>query len=242
MKITQVSVLDKILPCAGRNYCIGRITDFVGSIPDELGALIYPEGKERLTSVPENAVGTSCENMGAMYIFLDDITKEDDTYRNLRIVESVDDFLSPFDLPEEIKKEFAEFFFGVRAENAGLSMATFELEDNDDPNKITNGFCFYSMEELAYISDEGTTTPTEMFDPNKLSSITTDTPIQMLFAQTLEKGVDVFNRLHYYDKAKEIAELIKNIEFINEMGEKSPLNITAVEKLISNIKDNIRIR
>ena len=238
MKIEGIYVLDKTLPCAGRNYGIAKITAFSGDLPEELQKLVYPEGKQRMTKVPETA-SEAIANMGSIYIFVNYIGESPETGAQFDIVESIDSFISQFEFADDMKEEFVNYFFGVRGATVGLAMCNFELEDSESDTKV-NAVCFYSADEMKYINSEATN-PNELFDPNRIASIAADSPIQMVFAEALTKGVDLYNKINYFDKAKDIAKMISSISFINEMGVKGPLNITAVEKLMSNVKDNIYI-
>lgn len=238
MKITGIYVLDKTLPCAGKNYGIAKITDFSGELPDELKKLVYPEGKERLTKIPDSA-SEVMSNMGSVYIFVNYLGESPETGAQFDIVESIDSFVSQFEFVDDMKKEFIDYFFGVRGRTAGIAMCNFELEDSESGTKM-DAVCFYSLDELIYINSEATS-PLEIFETSKIASIVADSPIQMVFAEALTKGVDLYNKVNYFDKAEELAKAISSITFINEMGVKGPLNITAVEKLLSNIKDNIHI-
>lgn len=238
MTIEGIYVLDKTLPCAGKNYGIAKITAFGGELPEELKKFVYPEGKQRLTRVPESA-SEAIANMGSIYIFVNYLGESPETGAQFDIVESIDSFVSQFEFADDMKAEFINYFFGVRGKTVGLSMCNFELEDTESGAKM-DAVCFYSEDEMAYINSDATS-PDEMFEPNKIAAIASDSPIQMVFAEALTKGVDLYNKVNYFDKAEELAKAISSITFINEMGVKGPLNITAVEKLLSNVKDNIHI-
>lgn len=242
MKVTGIYVLDKTLPCCGKTYGIARITDIEGELPEELKVLVYPDGKEKIDHGGASSTGGgTLDNVGAMYVFVEDITEEDSD-ATFRIIPSPEDFIDPFDFEEkDFRENFIKFFFEQKAEDAHMKSTIVKL-DPDENGVIDDAFIFYSLEEVAYISTDGIEKPFEFFDASKLASLKTDVAIKMIFAQTMSRAVDSFNKFNYYDKAKNIAEIISSIEYIGEQGVRGPLNLTAVEKLFSNVKDNIRVR
>lgn len=245
MVIEGIYVLEKFLPCAGRDYCVARVTKYSGELPEEFAGLVYPSEenlrKERLTPMVDD-MADDMKARGAMYVFVEAVPVEGSDDREFRVVDSVDDFLSPFNFPEDTKNLFVEHFFGTRANMLGIKMGYMDLEDPEN-GTTSKSFYFYSVDELEYIkSDYHTPEAFPGLGAEQIAGYRADNPVLMTFAEAMTKGVNIFNDIHYHQKAVEIAEIISNIRYINDKGEVGPLNFTAVENLFSNIKDNIRIR
>lgn len=245
MRITGIKAISNLLPCGGRDYCVARITGTEGDLPEELQQLIYPEGKERLTDIEGIPNTSPWSRLAATYIFVERVSTTEDGYQNFRIMDSMDDFLTPFEFEEPLKSQFVEFCFKTRAAQTEIEMVEFDLDDEDANHNpiVKKSFLFYSLAEKSYIlSDINEVDELMMSMERERFALAKDHGgINMIFAQAMEKGVDIFNNVNFHEKAKEIANQISQIIYIDDMGNKSHLNVTAVENFLSNIKDNIRI-
>lgn len=252
MLISCIHVLGATLPIAGRTFGIARVTDVDGEIPAELTAATYksPEGVKikRVTAAPSDlkAENSQLEDMMALYVVVEEIRKNDTP--EWRIVETIDDFLAALDFPDNVKADYAGFFLGVRSKKAGLANFTFDLED-DETHEVTPCMGWYNSYEEYYINTQKSViekagSPVsvgEILDINQASDLMADGQIQILFGEMMDKTVDLYNGLNYYNYADIIAEQISKITYISESGVKGPLNMTAVEKLFSNVKDRLLI-
>lgn len=245
MKITGINALGNCLPCGGVEYCVARITNTEGDIPEEISSLVYPDEKERLTSaegIPENSPWLK---LPAAYIFVERSSITQEGYQNFRLMDSVEDFLNPFELDDSLKKDFENYCFEIRAQQANVKMVTYDLDDEDDDGiPVTKkSFLFYSTAETSYILSDVKEVDELMMsmERERFAAAQSDAGVKMVFAHTMEKGVSIFNDIHYHQKAQIVADLISDIIYINEAGIKGHLNITAVENFISNVKDKIRI-
>lgn len=246
MRITGIKALNSCLPCGGREYCVARITNSEGDIPEELQQMIYPEGKERLTDAEGIPETSPWSKLGAAYIFVERTSITQEGYQNFRLMDSIDDFISPFEFEEPLKSQFVDYCFVTRAQQADVTMIEFDLDDEDDNGNpiVKNSFLFISVAEKSYILSKDVNEVDALImglERERFAAAKQDGGIGMLFAHIMEKGVNIYNDINYQQKAEDIANQISNIIYINELGEKSHLNITAVENLLSNIKDKIRI-
>lgn len=245
MRITGIKVVSDILPCGGRDYCVARITGTKGDLPEELQQLIYPDGKERLTDIEGIPDTSPWSRMAAAYIFVERVSMTEDNFQNFRVMDSMNDFLTPFEFEEPLKDQFVEFYFNTRAQQAEITMTGFDLDDEDEDGNliIKKSFLFYSLAEKSYILSEVNEVDELMMsmERERFALTKNHSGVNMIFAQALEKGVNIYNDINFHKKAKEIADQISQIIYIDDMGNKSHLNVTAVENFLSNIKDNIRI-
>lgn len=237
--IADVQLLDKTLPIVGKRYGVGRITKLEGDIPPEVQALVYSDGVEKVSPLPEEVGYMS--KVGAIYVFLEITTdEEDDSKISLRIIENYDDFLSPFEFPESTRNEFEEHFLGTRLGAAQLQDFEFDVADEDAEGGVTKCKAFYNITEMAYIAS-GATELNQFFSGDKVAELKANSPVMMIFAESLTKGIDVYNQINFYDKAKDFARQIEDITAINQDGEKTTLTFSAVKGFFDMIMDNLRV-
>lgn len=235
--ITGIQLLGDPLPIAGKQYCVGRVTGITGSIPDEFAALKYPVGKEHIVPIQVDNV---MKDIGNVYLFVE-ILPAEGNMANFRIIENYEDFLSPFEFTKEQMSTFEEYFLDKRCADAMVKHFTFDVEDDTAPSGSTKCIAFFNIEEMAYISSEVTALQ-EFFRPDKLSSLQSDTPIRMVFADSLTRAIDVYNQINFYDKARDIGAIIKSITAINQDGEKNSLTLAAVDDLFTMVRKEIRVK
>lgn len=236
-KITNIQLLGEPLPIVGKQYGVGRITGIAGDIPTEFAGMIYSEGKEKVSPIN---VDNPMQNIAAVYLLVE-ILPAEDNLANFRIIENYDDFLSPFEFPDKQRGEFEQYFLNKRCDDALVKHFSIQVEDEDAPNGVTTCIAFINIEEIAYIGSEANTLK-EFFVPNKLASLQSDTPVRMVFADSLTRAIDVFNQINFYDKAKTIGDIIRNIQAINQDGVKDNLTVAAVDDLFTMVRKEIRIK
>ena len=237
-KITNIQLLGEPLPIVGKQYGVGRITGIEGELPLEIKAMRYKDAKEKISPIDTTNM---MADFGAIYLFVEIIPAEDGMV-NFRIIENYGDFLSPFEFPEEQVKQFEEYFLNKRCADAMIKNFSFEVEDEDAADGVTTCIAFYSIEEMAYIGSPEASAPNMMFRPDKLSSLQSDTPVRMVFADSLTKAIDVFNQINFYNKAADIGKIVTSIQAINQNGEKNSLTFAAVEDLFEMVKKEIRVK
>ena len=252
MFIDGIYVLGTPLPIGKEHYAIVRVADVSGKMPEKLMVSTYDaigRDVEHATVRPSEFKfeGSHCENMMAFYVLAKEVeatAKEGEETTVYKIIESIDEFLLPFKFPEDIRKDYADYFLITRANGIGIETIDYELEDESAPKPVP-AFGFINSVEEQYINacmeNEDVSELGEVLTPQQISQAKTDNAIKVLFAEMLDKAVDLYNGLHYANKAGEIAKIIADITYINPSGEIGPLNITAVEKLLSNIKDRLLV-
>lgn len=238
LKITGVKLVGNSFPIAGKKYNVGRITGVEGDLPKELAALTYNDETEKISpiEVPE---GSPMANIGAVYVLLDTIDNEDGTI-TLNTIGSYEEFLSPFEFPKETEETFESHWFGKRCDDAQVKGFDLEIADSDT-GEAAICKAFYSIEEMAYIAS-GVHTLAEFFRPDRIAALQSDTPVMMIFAESLTKAIDVYNQINFYDKAKDFAKAISDIVAINQDGEKTSLTMSAVNDFFKMVQDNIKIK
>lgn len=234
-KITNIELLGKMLPIAGRQYCVGRVTGIGGELPVELTALKYRDGQEKVSPI-----GGAMANIGSVYVFVEVINGEGDAV-DLRIVENYADFLAPFEFPKKELGEFEEYFLTKRCNDAMVQYFNLKIEDDAEKGGVSDCMVFVNIEEVAYI---GSTVDelAKFFPPNKLATLQSHTPVSMVFADSLTRAIDVFNQINFYDKAKDIAAIASSIRAINQDGVKDTLTLAAVDDLFTMARKEIRIK
>lgn len=238
MIITGITIVSNSLPLDGLDYAVARVTDAT-KIPEVFTSLIYPEGKQRATSAVSS--DSFLENMPAIYTFVKNVHATDTENGDVveaELISSFDELLEPFGFEGELKKECIEYFFTLRASQLNLSTDLVELEGDD--GKTTVGFFFHSLDEAAYISSTAMTVQ-EIFNPNVAAKLMADDPVEMLFADFMQKCVDIYNNENYHKKAAVIADIITNTCTF-DAGVKTSLNVAEVEKFLEDIKKDIYIR
>lgn len=236
-KITNIELLGKVFPIAGKQYCVGRITGIDGELPKELMAMKYRPDQEKVSPIDVDNV---MNDVGSVYVFVEVIAGEGEAV-DLRIIENYADFLAPFELPEKELGEFEEYFLKKRCTDAMVQYISFHVEDDSTDNGVSDCLAFVNIEELAYIGAE-VNELTSFFTPNKLATIQSHTPVSMVFADSLTRAVDVFNQINFYDKAKDIAAIASSIRAINQDGVKDSLTLAAVDDLFTMARKEIRIK
>ena len=238
-RITGITLLGDPLPIVGKKYGIGRITKIEGAIPNEVKALRYTDDKEQISPIEVEGQTLS---IGSAYVFVEILPEEDDSnVANLRIIENYGDLLSPFEFPEEQVKAFEEYFMKKRCADAMVQPFSMEIEDEDSSTGKTKCIAFYNIEEVAYIESEAKKL-TDMFRPDKISSLQSDTPIHMVFADILTRSIDVFNQINFYDKAKDVANIISSIRAINQDGVKDTLTFAAIDDFFEMTRKELRVK
>ena len=252
MYINGIHCLGHVMPVAGKHYTIARVTAVSGDLPKELSERTYDINGtkvERLTIAPSELgiEGSTCEDLIALYIMVEQVGTEGNQVE-FRIVQSMDDFLEPFELTSDVAKEYADYFLNNRSQAAALESITFTLDDDDDDSHtpcigwVSSLERYYLDKQAQNIEMAGTPAqPRQVVPVQQLSELRGDSSISMLFASMLDKAVDLYNGLNYYNKADDVAKIIGSIMFINESGEKGHLNFTAVEKFFSNVKDRLLV-
>ena len=252
MFINGIYVLGTPLPIGKEHYAIARVADVTGDIPEKLSETTYTavdRDVEYVTVRPSEFKfeNSHCEKMMAFYVLVREVESKDEEGSDVtiyKIIENIDEFLAPFDFPEDIKRDYAGYFLNTRASGIGLELVNYNLED-EEADGPAPAFGWINAFEEQYINacmdDKGITECGQVLSPQQISQAKSDNAIKVLFAEMLDKAVDLYNGLHYANKAGEIAEIISNITYINPSGEIGPLNFTAVEKLLSNIKDRLLV-
>ena len=232
MKITGISIVSNSLPLDGVDYAVARITQ-ASDIPEIFTALTYPEGKVRATS---ELINSPFENLPAVYTFVKNVRIVPSDSENgeveAELIPSLDDLFAPFNFKDDLKSECIEFFFKQRA--LQLNLSTDIVEFMDENGNKTNGFLFHSLDEAAYISCEAMR-PQDLFNANKAAELMSGKPVEMLFADFMQKCVDIYNSENYHKKAAVIADIITNT-YKTEDGVETSLNIVEIEKFLEHIK------
>lgn len=248
--ISGIYVLGTPLPIGNRNYCVARVTQLEGDLPDNINVR-YPDGAMRATDPIDGEEGV-ITNTIALYVIVNISLSEPDengaVHEVYEVVSSMDDFLSVFEFPDDAKREYIDYFFGMRSGQVSVAKQDITLYD-EDSKRTSTGFVLYDVRELQCVNDmiEASGEDHSIEDirnfiaANDLVQIRNASSIMLLFGEAMDKAVDLYNGINYHSKAKEIAELISNITYINQQGVKGPLNFTAVEKLFNNIKENLII-
>lgn len=254
MLITGIHCLGHVMPLAGEQYAIARVTSADGTLPNELTERMY-QGTgtpwERLSVAPSELgyEDSILENSIALFVLVKQVAVEGGEV-SFKIIQSIDEFLSPFDFSEDVVKSYREFYTGKRSEDAALNCITFTLDDDEEGTHTpcigwVNGIERYYLDRQATYMEEnpnvGPAKPSHIINAQQISQVRSNTPISMLFAEMLNKVVDLYNGIHYFNKADDVARIIADIKFINESGEKGNLNFTAVEKFFSNVKDRLLV-
>lgn len=253
MIINGIEVLGELLPLAGIEYAVARVTSIEGDIPDAIREKAYNISDEhiipRVTTDPRKYGGfddTPLANARAWYVIVKNLGAADDGTMDFKIIDSIDEFVEPFDLPGDVKNEYTEYFTKARSVSAGVEFIEYELEDAET-HEVTKSIGMVDRYEGMYIDAQSKyfsennsfADPGRILEPQMMSSLKADASSQMLFAEMLDKGVNLYNGLHYMNRADVIAKIIAECTYIGENGVKGPLNFTAVEKLWSNVKDRL---
>lgn len=238
MVITGITIVSNSLPIDGVDYAVARITQ-ASDIPEIFTSLIYPEGKVRATSGLKNS---PFENLPAVYTFVKNVhiipTEDGNNSVEAELIPNLDELFAPFEFVDDLKAECIEFFFKQRASQLNLSTDIVELTDENGTK--TSGFLFHSIDEAAYISSTAMT-PQELFNANKAAELMSGKPVEMLFADFMQKCVDIYNSENYHKKAVVIADIIASTYKI-DAGVETSLNVVEVEKFLEDIKNDIYVR
>lgn len=252
MLITGIHCLGHVMPLAGEQYAIARVTSADGTLPKELAERTYlcnGVQLERLSIAPSELgyEDSILENSIALFVLVKQVAVEGGEV-SFKIIQSIDEFLSPFDFSADIVKSYREFYTGKRSEDAALNCITFTLDDDEEGTHTPcigwiNSLEQYYLDRQATFMEEnnnaGPAKTGQLINAQQISQVRGNTPVSMLFAEMLNKVVDLYNGIHYFNKADDVARIIAGIQFINESGEKGSLNFTAVEKFFSNVKDRL---
>ena len=269
MVINGIYVLGDLIPIAGEEYGVARITSVDGSIPEGIMAMTHRMSDDvkarRITKAPSEYgfENSPMEDLAAVYVMVSQSgAAGEDGSVNLKIIESMDEFLAPFDFPDDVKKEYIDYFIKKRTGAAGLDHITFELDDSDTGNTSTsmawvNSYEKYylSVQANQFAENNAVLEPQQILNPEQFSQLRSDLVIQLMLTEMLDKGVNFYNGLNYMNKADDIAKSIASTHisaddiaktiagcsYISESGVKSPLNFTAIEKMFSNVKDRLLV-